>query len=184
MESVSDLSQSVTTACAFLRKIYHDINAMLVELDRQMAERGWVSVEPSRLTYKLSSKLGFPDNWLMDYMFRFYVPENERTEFRTSTSYVVWMDGLEYAAVLSVRAWYPAPSTWAQILKTWNDSGPTMLALMKTVGPRFLKASEFQSYLPSADRLFGALWRLTEIGDQHAVTSKLIEPLVKVEQAP
>jgi hypothetical protein len=185
-EQLDELGRSVTRAARFLWGFFNEVGQLVEELDAVMSERGWQPTEKGRVTYGLTNA-NYPDGWLADYVFRFFVPHpSSAAAFRTVFGVVVRFDppgSYDQPVVLAVRAEYPLPTDWNTLFQNWEGSDIPIDGLAATPGPRPLTPGETKTFLPSTSSVNGLVVPLCQLANADDLRTRVINPLLATTPA-
>ena len=180
-EQLTLLGQSVTSAYQFMVKFYCQIGQLITELDRQLVDTGkWQAQQKGEVTSDMSNGF-FPECWLAEYFFRFYVPVTSPNEFHTTIGFVLRLNpsGTDQPMLMGVVAQYPNPKTLQSVYVQWKKSDHTIKGLIGCSTPRPLTDPEIADFLPGAT-VTGLAVPLCGITGAETLRTQVVNPLLAV----
>jgi hypothetical protein len=174
------VGQNAHQAVVFLKTFYRDLHSMMAACQQLLDEGGWKPDKSSKIA-ELSNSLHRPHRWVLDSLFRSYLPAAGGG--REALVLLVLLNAKHFddVQVLAVRAHFQKPITHKRIWSHWT-SGLRVLDYL-TTDPKSTEIPEevfTDGALPDASRAHGFLVPIDKLTDEKAVRQLLIEPLLKL----
>jgi hypothetical protein len=176
--STLSLGESIVAARMFLNSIHSQVANLLESLDSLMANHGW-NPRSNYVSSGISSQLK-SDNWLVNYLYRFYSPNNgDRIiglviHFDPSDKY-----GIKEPTCLAFAARFNN----ALRNDDFVDSTPVFLALRDKPSISTVAEKDHQTFFPNAAALSGIVIPLCDLHSENDLRIRIVDPLLAVLRA-
>jgi hypothetical protein len=104
---VSDIQKGrqITLAFEYIQQVFRECQRLIFKVDSQMAPE-WTNLYGNRITRDVSASLQYPDDWLVEAIFRVYENKNENELVNKVITITFWGEEVEQPIITAGKIVY------------------------------------------------------------------------------